>query len=125
MVYEKLGGCRKRIAAAVIYPAMEKGSLVAVEWVGPYDDERLGFAKVAKYYYGPGVMELGANLAFNVNQESWDSLPPSYQAALRAGCAMAANDLLAKYDANNIRALKKLVGEGTQLMSWPREVMDA
>lgn len=125
MVYEKLGAIPQQIAGSDIYPALEKGSLDAVEWVGPYDDEKLGFAKVAKYYYGPGVMELGANLAFNVNQDSWSKLPPQYQAALRAACAIAASDLLAKYDARNIQALKLLVGEGVQLKSWPREVMDA
>src|SRR5690625_981670 len=125
MVYEKLGAIPQQIAAADIYPAMEKGSLDAVEWVGPYDDEKLGFAKVAKYYYGPGVMELGANLVFNVNKESWEALPERYQAALHAACALAANDLVAKYDAYNINALKQLVGEGVQLMSWPRKVMDA
>src|SRR5690606_7070050 len=70
MVYEKLGAIPQQIAGSDIYPALEKGSLDAVEWVGPYDDEKLGFAKVAKYYYGPGVMELGANLAFNVNRDS-------------------------------------------------------
>lgn len=125
MVYEKLGAIPQQIAGSDIYPAMEKGSLDAVEWVGPYDDEKLGFAKVAKYYYGPGVMELGANLAFNVNRDSWSELPAQYQAALRAACAIAANDLLAKYDANNIRSLKLLVGEGVKLVSWSREVMDA
>lgn len=125
MVYEKLGAIPQQIAGSDIYPALEKGSLDAVEWVGPYDDEKLGFAKVAKYYYGPGVMELGANLAFNVNRDSWAKLPPQYQAALRAACAIAANDLLAKYDAKNIHALKLLVGQGVKLKSWPREVMDA
>lgn len=125
MVYEKLGAIPQQIAGSDIYPALEKGSLDAVEWVGPYDDAKLGFSKVAKYYYGPGVMELGANLAFNVNQDSWNEIPEHYRAALRAACAMAANDLLAKYDANNITALKTLVGEGVQLMSWPRQVMES
>lgn len=124
-VYAKLGAIPQQIAGSDIYPALEKGALDAVEWVGPYDDAKLGFAKVAKHYYGPGVLELGANLAFNVNRDSWAALPAQYQAALQAACVIAANELLAKYDTNNIRALKQLVGEGVKLMSWPREVMDA
>ncbi|CAM4349186.1 ABC transporter substrate-binding protein [Bordetella tumbae] len=125
MVYEKLGAIPQQVAGSDIYPAMEKGALDAVEFVGPYDDEKLGFAKVASYYYGPGVMELGANLCLAINRDSWAKLPPRYQEALRAASAMAADDLLAKYDANNIVALKRLVGQGVKLKSWPREVMQA
>lgn len=125
MVYQKLGAIPQQIAGSDIYPSLEKGSLDAVEFVGPYDDEKLGFAKVAQYYYGPGVMELGANLCFIVNRDEWEKLPPRYQAALRAACSEAATDLLAKYDARNIPALRKLVGQGVKLQSWPVPVMNA
>ncbi|WP_026637949.1 TRAP transporter substrate-binding protein [Bordetella petrii] len=125
MVYQKLGAIPQQVAGSDIYPALEKGALDAVEFVGPYDDEKLGFAKVAQYYYGPGVMELGANLCVTVNLDSWARLPPRYQEALRAASALAADDLLAKYDANNIGALKRLVGQGVKLKSWPPEVMHA
>ena len=93
-------GDEQQIAGGEIYPALEKGSLDAVEFVGPFDDEKLGFAKVAQYYYGPGVMELGANLAFTVNRDAWAGLPPRYQAVLRAACAEAAADLLADFREN-------------------------
>lgn len=125
MVYEKLGAIPQQIAGSDIYPALEKGALDAVEFVGPYDDEKLGFAKVAQYYYGPGVLELGASLSLTVNRASWQSLPRRYQEALRAACALAANDLLAKYDANNIPALKRLIAGGTKLQAWPPAVMSA
>ena len=125
MVYEKLGSIPQQVAGSDIYPSLEKGALDAVEFVGPYDDEKLGFAKVAQYYYGPGVLELGASTCLTVNLESWGKLPPRYQTALRAASAMAADDLLAKYDANNITALKVLVGQGVKLKSWPAEVMHA
>src|SRR5690606_29821676 len=114
MVYEKLGAIPQQVAGSDIYPALEKGSLDAVEFVGPYDDEKLGFAKVASYYYGPGVLELGASLCLTINRDSWAKLPPRYQEALRAASACAADDLLAKYDANNIPALRseeRRVGE--------------
>ncbi|MDM9557424.1 TRAP transporter substrate-binding protein [Bordetella petrii] len=125
MVYEKLGAIPQQVAGSDIYPALEKGALDAVEFVGPYDDEKLGFAKVASYYYGPGVLELGASLCLAINRDSWAKLPPRYQEVLRAACASAAADLLAKYDANNIPALKRLVGQGVKLKGWPPAVMDA
>lgn len=125
MVYEKLGAIPQQVAGSDIYPALEKGALDAVEFVGPYDDEKLGFAKVARYYYGPGVLELGASLCLAINRDSWAKLPPRYQEALRAASTSAAADLLAKYDANNIPALKRLVGQGVKLKAWPPEVMHA
>ena len=51
--------CPQQIAGGDIYPALEKGTIDAAEWVGPYDDEKLGFYKVAKFYYYPGWWEGG------------------------------------------------------------------
>jgi TRAP-type mannitol/chloroaromatic compound transport system substrate-binding protein len=125
MVYSKLGAVPQQIAGGDIYPSLEKGTLDAVEWVGPYDDEKLGFGKIAKFYYGPGVMELGASLAFIVNKAAYDALPPAFKDALQSACNDAAVDMLAKYDANNIAALKRLVGSGVTLRQWPQPVMRA
>ena len=61
-VLQKLGVVPQQIAGGDIYPALEKGTIDAAEWVGPYDDEKLGFYKVAKYYYYPGWWEGGAQL---------------------------------------------------------------
>ena len=79
--------------------------------------------KVAKFYYGPGVLELNASLSLLINKQAWDALPGSYKAALQSACSDASIDMLAKYDALNITALKRIVGGGTQLLSWPNEVM--
>lgn len=124
-VYAKLGATSLVLPASDIYPALEKGTIDAVEWVGPYDDEKLGLSKVTKYYYGPGVMELGASVCFIVNKDAWAELPDVYKAVLEAACAQAANDMLAKYDTNNVIALKRLVASGTKLGFWPKSVMDA
>jgi TRAP-type mannitol/chloroaromatic compound transport system substrate-binding protein len=125
-VYAKLGVTPQQLPAGDVYPAMEKGTLDAVEWVGPYDDEKLGLHKVAKYYYAPGVMELGASLCFIVNKAAWAELPASYKAALEAACAKAGNEMLSKYDANNVVALKRIIaGGGAKLAYWPRPVMEA
>lgn len=96
-----------------------------MEWVGPYDDEKLGLHKVAKHYYSPGVLERGASLCFIVNKAAWDGLPPVYKSALEAACAQAATEMLGKYDANNIIALKRLVAGGAQLDRWSQPIMQA
>jgi TRAP-type mannitol/chloroaromatic compound transport system substrate-binding protein len=124
-VYSKLGVTVQQLPAGDVYPALERGTLDAVEWVGPYDDEKLGFNKAAQYYYGPGVMELGASLCAIVNTDRWKELPEQYKLAFEVACADAYQDMLAKYDANNVLALRRLVAAGTQVRFWPREVMQA
>jgi TRAP-type mannitol/chloroaromatic compound transport system substrate-binding protein len=124
-IYTKLGATPQQIAASDIYPALEKGTIDAVEWVGPADDEKLGLAKVAKFYYSPGVLERGASLCFIVSKAAWDGLPAQYKAVLEAACAQASSDMLAKYDATNVPALRRLVGGGAKLGYWSRPIMDA
>ncbi|KQP44561.1 TRAP transporter substrate-binding protein [Pseudorhodoferax sp. Leaf274] len=124
-VYAKLGATPQQLPASDVYPALEKGILDAAEFVGPYDDEKLGLARVARYYYGPGVMELGASLCFIVNKKAWAELPEGYRAVLEAACAQASAEMLAKYDVGNVAALKRIVGGGAKLSYWPRPVMDA
>ena len=70
-----------------------------LEWVGPYDDEKLGFHKVAKYMHVPGVLELEANTDLYINKAKWAEQPVAHQAILRAACAYALMEMLAGYDA--------------------------
>ena len=124
-VMAKLGAVPQQIAGGDIYPALERGTIDACEWVGPYDDEKLGFNKVAKYYYTPGVMELEAINQLMINKAAWATLPPRYQAALRyAGC-YALTEMLASYDAKNAEAIARLVAAGTQLSVLPEEIIKA
>ena len=122
-IMAKMGVIPQQIAGGDIYPALEKGTIDAAEWVGPYDDEKLGFAKVAKYYYYPGWWEGGPQLSLYVNQAEFEKLPKTYQAILEAACAEANNVTQAKYDVLNPRALKRLVASGTQLRPFPRDLM--
>jgi TRAP-type mannitol/chloroaromatic compound transport system substrate-binding protein len=124
-VLSKLGVVPQQIAGGEIYPALEKGTIDAAEWVGPYDDEKLGFNKVAKFYYYPGWWEGGPALQYFVNSAKYNELPADYKAALRAGCAEANTWMMAKYDAQNPPALRRLVAGGTQLRPFPKAVMDA
>jgi len=113
------------IGGADIYPALERGTLDAVEFSGPYDDEKLGFVKVAKYYYYPGFWEGNANVSFLANQDKWNELPASYKAIVEAACAEANALCVAKYDHNNPDALIRLAGTGAELRPFPQEVMAA
>lgn len=124
-ILTKLGVVPQQIGGGDIYPALEKGTIDAAEWVGPYDDEKLGFNKVAKYYYYPGWWEGGPQVSLYVNLEQWEKLPKTYQAALETASAEACQWMLGKYDAQNPVALRKLVGSGTQLRPFPRQVMEA
>jgi len=121
----KLGLVPQQIAGGDIYPALEKGTIDAAEWVGPYDDEKLGFYKVAKYYYYPGWWEGGTANHLQINLAKWNELPKSYQAICRAAAAYANIEETAKYDARNPAALKRLVANGTQLRPFSQSIMEA
>jgi TRAP-type mannitol/chloroaromatic compound transport system substrate-binding protein len=124
-ILAKLGAVPTQIAAADIYPALEKGTIDAAEWVGPYDDEKLGFAQVAKYYYYPGWWEGQAMLHFFFNLEKWNALPPGYQAVMRAAAHTANTIMMARYDMQNPPALKSLAQNGALLRPFSKEVLDA
>ena len=124
-VMSKLGVIPQQIGGGDIYPALEKGTIDGAEWVGPYDDEKLGFYKVAKYYYYPGWWEGGAMLTAQVNKPKWDALPKNYQAILKAAAALANQHCVGKYDIVNPAALKRLVGNGVQLRPFSEAILDA
>jgi TRAP-type mannitol/chloroaromatic compound transport system substrate-binding protein len=124
-VLSKLGVIPQQIAAGDIYPSLEKGTIDAAEWVGPYDDEKLGFYKVAKYYYYPGWWEGGASTELLVNEKAWASLPKEYQAMIEVATTEAYAWMLAKYDALNPLALKRLIAGGTILAPFPNDVLAA
>jgi TRAP-type mannitol/chloroaromatic compound transport system substrate-binding protein len=124
-VVSKLGVVPQQLAAGDIYPALEKGTLDACEWIGPYDDEKLGFYKVAKYYYYPGWWEGCAQIHNIINLGKWNELPKHYQSAIATGSGDAWNWVLGKYDQGNPPALKRLIASGAQLRPFPQDIMEA
>ncbi len=124
-ILARLGVVPQQIAPGDIYPALERGTLDAVEFVGPYDDEKLGFARIAKYYYAPGWWEGGAMLHLVVNKAQYDALPANYKAILANACEAAHNWMLAKYDAVNGPALRRMVEKGAELRIFPQAVLEA
>ena len=122
---QKLGAVPQQMPASEIYPALEKGTLDAGEWFGPHDDEKLGFYKVAKYYYYPAWSKGQSTLHFFVNQAKWNELPKTYQGIARAAAQMAHASVSQTYDALNIVAVKRLVAAGAELKPLPEPVLDA
>jgi TRAP-type mannitol/chloroaromatic compound transport system substrate-binding protein len=124
-VLQRLGAVPQQIAAPDIYPALEKGTIDAAEWVGPYDDEKLGLYKVAPHYYYPGWWEGGSMLFAFVNLDKWNALPKSYKAILEQAGHYANTWCMAKYDALNPAALRKLLANGVKLHGFSPAIMDA
>jgi len=124
-VMDQLGVTVQQIPGGEIYPALERGAIDAAEWVGPYDDEKLGFNQVARYYYYPGWWEPSANLSFFVNQQAMQDLPSAYQAALEVAMAEANQYMLTRYDALNPPAFQRIVNSDIELRSFPQDMMDA
>ena len=123
-VLQKLGCVPQQIAGSDIYPALEKGTIDAAEWVGPHDDEKLGFHKVAQFYYYPGWWEGGAMLHNFINIDRWNALPPIYKTVVRTCSDMANTWMQSKYDAVNPMALRRLLTAGTKLMPFSTPVME-
>ena len=124
-VMQKLGAVPQSIPAGEMYQALEKGTLDAAEWVGPYDDQKLGFNKVAPFYYYPGWWEGGPEVDFFVNRKAFDGLSAENKAIIEAATNVAHVDMLAKYDAMNPKALKQLVAAKTKVLPFSQAVMDA
>jgi TRAP-type mannitol/chloroaromatic compound transport system substrate-binding protein len=124
-VFAKLGAVPTQIAGADIYPALERGTIDAAEWIGPHDDEKLGFNRIARFYYAPGFWEGSSRGVFMVNIRAWETLPDHYKHILEMACQEATADMVAKYDDANPKALRRLIAAGTQLRVWPREIMQA
>jgi TRAP-type mannitol/chloroaromatic compound transport system substrate-binding protein len=124
-VMSRLGVTVQVLAGGEIFPALERGAIDATEWVGPYDDEKLGFHKVAQFYYYPGWWEPGPALSFLVHKSSWDKLPSSYQAMFEAAAAEAATGMLSAYDRENPPAFERLLAAGVQLRPFPQDLLQA
>jgi len=122
-VFQAMGAIPQQTAAGDIYPALERGVIDAVEFVGPHDDERLGFFRVARFYYAPGFFEPSARLHFMSNKRAHDALPAQYKEALAVACAEADSEMVSRYDHLNPLALRRLVAGGAQLRFYSREIL--
>jgi TRAP-type mannitol/chloroaromatic compound transport system substrate-binding protein len=124
-VWAKLGAVPQQIAGGDIFPSLERGTIDGAEWVGPHDDEKLGFYKVAPFYYYPGFWEAGTQISLIVGKQHWDALPAGYKAAIEVVSGDVNGEMMARYDFQNPQALRRLVAAGAQLRPYPREVLAA
>ncbi len=124
-VMNRLGATVQVLAGGDIFPALERGAIDATEWVGPYDDEKLGFHKVAQNYYYPGWWEPGPSLSLYINAAEWSKLPATYQETVAAAARVAEHTMQARYDAKNPAALARLVAGGVTLRRFGPDVMQA
>lgn len=122
-IMSRLGAVPQAIPGADIYPALEKGTIDAAEWVGPYDDEKLGFYRVAPHYYFPGWWEGSSCISFIVNLAQWNALPSTYREAFEVAAAESNVRMVAAYDAKNPQALARLVDQGVRLHPYPKDVL--
>jgi TRAP-type mannitol/chloroaromatic compound transport system substrate-binding protein len=123
-ILEPLGVVPQNLPAGEIYQALEKGTIDAAEWIGPYDDLKLGLYKVAKHYYYPAFWEGGPQLSLYVNSKAYNALSPEYKAMIEAAATYAHVEIAAKYDSRNPKALKELVAGGAKLHRLPKPIMD-
>ncbi|OZI70757.1 TRAP transporter substrate-binding protein [Bordetella genomosp. 12] len=124
-VLARLGAVPQQIDGAKLYDALAAGSIDAAEWIGPCDDEKLGLHRAAPNYYFPGWWEGTLQTSIYVNQDAYDALPRAYQAVIAQASAAAAQEMLARFDAENPVALRRLVRDGAQLKAFPMPVLQA
>ncbi|MEB3882857.1 TRAP transporter substrate-binding protein [Lyngbya sp. CCY1209] len=124
-VMSRLGVDVQVLAGGEIFPALERGDIDAAEWVGPYEDERLGLNRVAPYYYSPGWWEPGTTYELQVNRRQWEILPREYQEILQLATAEATTRMLAQYNTANGEALERMAAGGTQLLSYSESILNA
>jgi TRAP-type mannitol/chloroaromatic compound transport system substrate-binding protein len=124
-IVARLGATPVQIAGGDVYTSLERGTIDAAEWIGPYDDQKLGFVKVAPYYYYPGWHEGSGTAQMFINQQKWDELPPSYKSIVTTATEKATLLMQANYDLRNPPALKQLVSQGAQLRLFSEDVLKA
>jgi TRAP-type mannitol/chloroaromatic compound transport system substrate-binding protein len=124
-VVQKLGCVPAPIGGGELYAALEKGTIDAADWFGPYDDEKLGLQKVAPYYYYPAWWQGGMMIHHFINLDRWNALPAAYRSVLRTCSDMANGWMQSKYDTGNAAALRRLIMGGAKLMPFPAPVLDA
>ncbi|MDH5649093.1 MAG: TRAP transporter substrate-binding protein [Gammaproteobacteria bacterium] len=123
-VMAKAGVNPVQLPGGEIYTALERGTIDATEWVGPYHDLRLGLYRAAKYYYSPGWHEPGPTLELTINKKAWESLPKDLQVTIE-NAAMASNIwMLSQFEAKNLQALRELKTKyKVQFLEFPADVL--
>lgn len=124
-VMERLGAVTQTLPGGEIFQALSTGAVDAAEWVGPYDDEKLGLNEAAPFYYTPGWWEPGPTLHAMVSLSEWESLPAEYQRFFEVAAWESNLNMISKYDALNGAALQRMLDGGTTLSTYNDEILSA
>jgi TRAP-type mannitol/chloroaromatic compound transport system substrate-binding protein len=123
-VMQKFGVSTQQLAAADIYPALERGTIDATEFSMPAIDRSLGFYQIAKFNYYPGWHQQSTSNELLVNMEKWKSLPKEYQAMIETACRAQVATMIADGEASQFAAMIENEKSGVKNMTWPKEVLD-
>jgi len=108
---KKAGGAPVLLPGGEIYTSLERGVIDACEWIGPYHDYKMGFHKIAKYYYTPGWHEPGTQLEFFINKAEYEKLPKDLQEIVMTASYRIHSWVLAEFEAQNAIWLEKIINE--------------
>ncbi len=125
-VMAKLGVSVVNIPGGELYTSLDRGTIDALEWVGPGMDIKMGFYKVAPYYY-TGWHEPGAEALFYVNKKAFEKLPQKYKTMLVTGMKAVAADMFMENFADSVTAWQKMIKEmpNIKVKTFPISVLKA
>ena len=123
-VFSKLGVNPILLPAGEIYTSLERGVIDATEWVGPALDMKMGFYKVAPYYYS-GWHEPGSILELTFNQHKWNTLADEHKAIIEMASAQMNIDMASEFHYENMKSLELLKQKGVEIHAYPNDVIAA
>jgi len=125
-VFAKLGVNVTNIAPGELYTALDRGAIDALEWVAPGMDIKMGFHKIAPFYY-TGWHEPASDIQFLVNKKAFDALPPEYRSVLKTAMQAAGSEMVFENFALNTEAWATMKTEypGIKIMTFPEPVLKA
>lgn len=123
-VMQKFGVSTQQLAAADIYPALERGTIDATEFSMPAIDRSLGFYQIAKYNYFLGWHQQSTTNEVLINMDKWNDLPDNYKAMVETACRAEVANMLAEGEASQFEAMIANEKDGVQNKTWPKEILD-
>jgi TRAP-type mannitol/chloroaromatic compound transport system substrate-binding protein len=125
-VFAKLGVNVTNIPPGELYTSLDRGTIDALEWVGPAMDIKMGFHKIAPYYY-TGWHEPATELQFLINKKAFDKLPKEYQVMLTTAMKAVSADMYTENFAGSVDAWEKMKTDfpNIEVKTFPTEVLQA
>jgi len=124
-VMEKFGVATQQLPPGEIYQALQLGTIDATEFSLPAIDQKLGFYKIAKYYYFPGWHQQATLFDLYINKEKWESLEERYQVVIELACSDLIRLSISDGEGAQGKAIKEMQAEGVQLREWSPEILAA